>query len=295
MPSFEELYELALAAAEKREKSASKRPDAKRKFLKVPCPADRLRETDEGIECVSRRKPAKAKVGHAVVNIKGGVVNSPKELAGIPARSLRGLDTDLKRNRALTKECSSAEQPMRHQTFAGPKQALDALFRANPLVSEAIYRIWPSKIDDAYVEWVHRGMRGPRPTLMLVYGNANTANLPNIDFLSGFTDKGGKRKIYSITEALYASIPHSRKWSDWLPVLQALQAEINAHADADDYIAHWHEIKIPGRAGIAYDKTKMTRDYCKANEPKTTARIIQEHKAKVGERQAGDDEGDVPF
>lgn len=289
-PSLDQLFERAMTAA------GGEKPRPK---MKKACPAERLIATDEGVECAQPGRPTKVKIGPFVARLnKRGVVKGPHRLAGMPAGSLPAIARDIKNNVAHTKECDDAARPVKYQTFESPKAALSGLFKANPKLSDAIYRIWPSKIDDAYTEWVARGMRGPRPTIESAYGSSNTQNLPVLDFLSGFIDRPGrKRKIYSITEALYATIPTSRRWDDWMPALEALQAEVNRHAREDDYIQAWHEIKVPGRAGAAITKSKDRRDYCKANEPKTPSRIIQEHRERLARRDPGSDDGDgdVPF
>jgi hypothetical protein len=304
--SLDDLYEAALAAAEAREEALRKRGLGKKKpagKLKAPCPAERT-VLDEGrLHCRSKKEVGKVKVGpwKAELDAKRKV-KRPEALKGIRGDELRALDRDLKTNRQHQKDCGKLSMPVGKQTFANPGAALSALFSANPGLGDAIYRIWGSKIDGAYTEWVQRGMRGPRPTVLSVYGTAHTENLPVLDFISGFTDKAGrKRKIYSVTEALYASAPASRRWEDWLPVLEALQEEINRHAAEDDYIRKWHEIKIPGRAGAALERRRDLEAVCKHHEPRTTSEIVDEYRrgkrqGRDEDREPGADEGgDVPF
>lgn len=309
--SLDELYEAALAAAEAREQALRKRGLLKNTAptrLKSVCPAERVIEDEGKLVCRSKRQVSKVKVGPWKAELDSkNVVRRPDALKGIQGNDLRKLDRDLRANRQLTKECDAVRKAPSKQTFANPGAALQALYSANPGLGEAIGRIWGSKIDSAYNDWLKKGRVGPRPTLMSVYGSNDTSNLPAIDFMETFTDRAGrKRKIYSVMEALYASTPASRRWDDWMPVLEALQEEINRHAAEDDYIQPWYEIKVPGRAGAALEKHRMQKAACATYQPKAAAEIIAEYKKGKKEkpdvgretmREPGvdNDDSDIPF
>jgi hypothetical protein len=309
-PSLDALYEAALLAIEARDRSRlrttrssppslqslqtrQKQPGK----LKPPCPADRLVTTPEGPKCATRKLVGTIKLGpwKGALDARKDVVRTGV-LKGIRGTDLPKLARELKDNRQHQKDCDTLNAPTRGQTFSGPGSALQALFKANPALPEAIRRAWGSTIDEAYREWLRRGMTGSRPTLQSVYGSASPANLPQLDFMTGFTDRlGRKRKIYSMTEALYASVPATRRWDDWMPVLRALQEEVNRHADEDSFVPRWHEIQIPGRAGKVLDQRRDLTGLCKTHEPRRTSEIIAEYKAKKSPaREPGDDE-DAPF
>lgn len=256
-----------LAAALGRAYNDLKALDGKaRPVSKKACPLHLVREHQTGdgrkvIECAEEALPRKVNVGGMTVHITStGKVQYPPALKGGRVGDMHQLARELHQLEDLKLDAIP-----RYQTFAGPKQAVNGLMKHNPALREGWTRYWASPLDDAFARWIDGGMRGPRPTPALVFPNFNnpTSGLPNTDFLDASADRPGRRyKLYGFLEKLYASVPPSRKWVDWLPVLKDLQDAYNAEVANDStggesYVEPWHEIVIPGRAGRELSRLNM--------------------------------------
>jgi len=218
------------------------------------------------IEAASPRLPTAVRFGRTTARFTpAGLVTSPPELRGMRATNIPRLAHDIVDDAEVERRQQVAGGVLPGQTFMGPKQAVDGLSRANPGLFDAVGRLWGSYMDAAYQAWIKGGMKGPRPTPTSVKGDTGSrpgSGLPNFDWAQPFTDKERKdkrkpRTIWSITEAIYASIPASRRWQDWMPFLQEMQRQINAAAESEGYVEPWHEIQVPGRAGRVLAKAQI--------------------------------------
>jgi hypothetical protein len=84
-------------------------------------------------------------------------------------------------------------------------------------------------------------------------------------------------------------------------VLRAIQAEVNAAAEEDEYVPKWHELRIPGRAGKELERVS----YVDPTQPTTTDEVLEAYrergklaearKPRVEEMDDFDPNEEVPF
>jgi hypothetical protein len=94
--------------------------------------------------------------------------------------------------------------------FATKEVGVTSLLEANPELQEFAQANWGSD-SQHYHEWVRSGRRGPKPRPLPGDGR--------FDPISERLNLRGSRRVASILEALYASVPESRRWEDFTPDL----------------------------------------------------------------------------
>jgi hypothetical protein len=101
------------------------------------------------------------------------------------------------------------------KTFKTKDQAAHAVLAANPDFMD-LQQSEFGRNDVAYLKWRRNGRRGPKP--------AQRAKLTDgrLDAINEFYELKGKNRVGSITEALYHTIPSSRRWADLEPRLDQL-------------------------------------------------------------------------
>jgi hypothetical protein len=101
------------------------------------------------------------------------------------------------------------------KTFRNKDQAAHAVLAANPDFME-LQQSEFGRNDVAFLKWRRNGRRGPKP--------AHREKLTDgrLDAINEFYELKGKNRVGSITEALYHTIPSSRRWADLEPRLAQL-------------------------------------------------------------------------
>jgi hypothetical protein len=269
MSSLEKDFIAALSAAGK------KAPVPKR-----PCPAHRLvRDGDGRLRCTTRGEVTHVRVGSTTVTVNSrGQILSPADLKGGDASGLMRLAEGIKAH----VDCARVEERLKGITFPSKRAAINAIRKANPRLAVNLSRL-RTKMDTAFEKWEQNRMRGPRPT-------DDTGVRGEFDWVRPFVDrKGGARKIYSWTEALYAIVPRSRRWDDFAENLNAAREAMNKEAASDPHLKTVGNIEIPGTAGKAIRRRDELAAMCRAHPPEEVADLLEEFRA------AGPDTEDAPF
>lgn len=138
----------------------------------------------------------------------------PRKFKGIALRDL----TKVSRQVAKTKRRQRREQarlfPRSRSSFRSKDQAFRELVRANPQLRTFLDAHF-GRDDERFLRWLRGGRRGPKPTGPYADGR--------LDGINYTWDLHGARSANTWTEAVYATIPESRRWADFeerLPVLE---------------------------------------------------------------------------
>lgn len=90
--------------------------------------------------------------------------------------------------------------------FASKEEGVRALLEANPALQDHVQANWGTE-SQLYHAWVRSGRRGKKPPPLPGDGRFDPINVR--------LDLRGGRRVSSILEALYASVPDSRRWEDF--------------------------------------------------------------------------------
>lgn len=157
------------------------------------------------------------------------------------------------------------------RTFPSKEAGVAALLESNPQLAELLQREGGTSAEYEYRRWVRGGRRGKKPALGAGDGRFDALN-------ERWELKGGRR-VASWIEAVYVSVPTSRRWADFearLPVLEeatGLRLELPAHGF---------------RAKVA----EMDRDECERRIDAQIGELLRD--ARDG-RIGGAQPDDVPF
>jgi hypothetical protein len=91
------------------------------------------------------------------------------------------------------------------KTFRTKDEAYLALLRENPKLDELRQSEF-GQYDLAFVKWQRGGRIGPKPRSPLTDGR--------LDAINEYYDLRGAARVHSFTEAVYQTIPSSRRWED---------------------------------------------------------------------------------
>ena len=111
------------------------------------------------------------------------------------------------------RRCEIGSRRRRARTFRTTEEGVRALLEANPELFQFLEQEC-SHDCERYRTWVRRGRRGPKPLPGLGDGR--------FDAMKVALELTGKRAISSWLEAVYISVPPSRRWEDFPPRLQFL-------------------------------------------------------------------------
>lgn len=90
-------------------------------------------------------------------------------------------------------------------TYKTKDHAYRALLDANPRLEELRTSEF-GRYDLELIKWIRNGRRGPKPRTKITDGR--------LDSINEFYDLKGARRVASFTEAIYYTLPPSRKWKD---------------------------------------------------------------------------------
>ncbi len=119
-------------------------------------------------------------------------------------RELLGINCD-----DLRDHCHTCKK-----TFRSKDEAFAALMRVNP----ELHQLQQSEFgayDMAWLKWQRNGRRGPKPKTPITDGR--------LDAINEYYDLRGAARVGSFTEAVYYTIPTSKRWEDLQPRLAQLE------------------------------------------------------------------------
>lgn len=151
----------------------------------------------------------------------------PKRFRGILMRDLTRVGREVSKTKRRQRREERALFPRRGSTFRNKDQAFKELMRANPQLRTFVDAHF-GREDERFLKWHRGGRRGPKPTAPYADGR--------LDGINYTWDLHGARAANTWTEAVYATIPDSRRWEDFeerLPVLAeaaGLELELPAAA-----------------------------------------------------------------
>lgn len=137
----------------------------------------------------------------------------PKKFRGILLRDLTKVGRQVSKTKRRQRREEARLFPRSRTTFRNKDQAYKELMRANPDLHDFLERHYGHD-DRAYLAWRRGGRRGPKPTTDYSDGRLDGVNYA--------WDLHGRKQANNWTEAIYATIPDSRRWEDFaerLPVL----------------------------------------------------------------------------
>jgi len=137
----------------------------------------------------------------------------PRKFRGILLRDLTKVGRQVSKTKRHQRREERRLFPRSRTTFRNKDQAYKELLRANPELHDFLQRHFGHD-DRAYLAWRRGGRRGPKPTTGYDDGR--------LDGINYTWDLHGRRQANNWTEAVFATIPDSRRWEDFaerLPVL----------------------------------------------------------------------------
>lgn len=185
-------------------------------------------------------------------------------------RQLHGIDCD-----DLRSHCHTCKK-----TFRTKDEAFLAIMEANP----DLHQLQQSEFgayDMAFLKWQRNGRRGPKPKTPITDGR--------MDSINEFYDLRGGSRVGSFTEAVYHTIPSSRRWEDLEPRLPPL-------AEAAGMTIN------PPTQAVQLSVGKLAVEDCEREVDQRLADLFE--KAKAGRLDPGSTppvlppapkEGEVPF
>lgn len=118
------------------------------------------------------------------------------------ARSSGGYSYDDRGGREVLRDRSGRPVSPR---FSRKQEAVEVLLEANPELAEYVQANWGSD-SQAYLRWLRGGQRGPKPQVGAGDGR--------FDPIDASHDLSGHRRCSCVLEALFITIPSSRRWED---------------------------------------------------------------------------------
>ena len=149
-------------------------------------------------------------------------------------------------------------------TFRTKDEAVAALLHANPKLSELRDSEFGA-YDQAFLKWQRDARRGPKPRTKITDGR--------LDVINEYYDLRGASRVASFTEAIYQTVPSSRKWAELPKRLEPLSE------------AAGFEIQPPEES-IKLDVGRASVEQCEADVDARLAELFRE--AKEGRLPAGD-------
>jgi hypothetical protein len=148
------------------------------------------------------------------VNNEGRIVSGmPSKYHGTHIRDLSKLSHDERELEKIdcneTGHCHTCKK-----TFRTKDEAYKALLEANPEL-DRLRQSEHGNYDLEFVRWQRGGRRGPKPRTTVTDGR--------LDAINEYYDLRGASKVASFTEAIYQTIPSSKRWADLEPRLKPLE------------------------------------------------------------------------
>ncbi len=163
-------------------------------------------------------------------------------------------------------------------TFRSKDEAVSALLRANPKLSELRDSEFGA-YDLAFLKWQRDARRGPKPRTKITDGR--------LDAINEHYDLRGAARVGSFTEAIYHTVPSSKKWADLPKRLDPLSEAVGFQVQ-------------PPEETIKLDVGRDSVEQCESDVDARLAALFQS--AKDGRLPAGDQpppapssDSEVPF
>ena len=198
------------------------------------------------------------------IRFDGLEIKSPKILQGIRATSLTGLVSEMREQDRLNSAGYRTSKRVTGEKFHTLDEGVAAFRALNPQLDELLGAL-SSRMDEAYLRWVRRGRRGPKPTPEEELGQPSSHFKSRFDWVIPYADKPSRQKVLTETavratrarlavtswiEALYTIMPRSKLWADLaerLPDLEeALRQERLIDADGSEIVIQ--PLEVPGDA-----------------------------------------------
>ncbi len=195
-------------------------------------------------------------------------------------RKLQGIDCE-----DLRSHCHTCKK-----TFRSKDEAYAAILRVNPELDELRQSEF-GQYDLAFLKWQRNGRRGPKPRTAITDGR--------LDAINEFYDLKGAARVGSFTEAIYQTIPASRKWEDLAPRLARLEEAAGFHVNPPDELTKLEVGKLDAQACAEEVDRKLGELFAKARDgrleekPEGASGGADDGHAPPGERS--DDTQEVPF
>jgi hypothetical protein len=144
---------------------------------------------------------------------EGRIVRGLPELFHrVDVRDVSALGARVRETQRDEVACERSVRRRHPRTFRSAEDAVRALLEVNPHLLDFV-EVECSYRCDEYRTWVRRGRRGPKP--------APTRD-GRFDAIEVPLDLKGKRRISSWLEAVFVTVPPSRRWDDFHARLQYL-------------------------------------------------------------------------
>lgn len=138
----------------------------------------------------------------------------PRKYRGILLRDLTAVGRKVRKTERRQRREERQLYPRSRTSFRNKDQAFKELLRANPQLRTFLDAHF-GRGDEAFLKWRANGRRGPKPTKDYADGR--------LDGINGTWDLHGARQANTWTEAIFATIPDSRRWADFEQRLGVLE------------------------------------------------------------------------
>ncbi len=185
-------------------------------------------------------------------------------------RKLQGIDCD-----DLRAHCHACKK-----TFRSKDEAYAAILRINPELEELRSSEF-GQYDIAFLKWQRNGRRGPKPRTPITDGR--------LDAINDFYNLRGIQRVGSFTEAIYHTIPTSKRWEDLAPRLTLLEEASGLHINPPDELVR---LEV-GKLDAAACEEEIDRKLAALFEQARSGRV-DDKPAELPEGESGADDGRAP-
>lgn len=138
----------------------------------------------------------------------------PRKFRGILLRDLTAVGRKVAKTKRRQRREERQMFPRSRTTFRNKDQAFKELVRANPQLRTFLDAHF-GRADEAFLRWRRNGRRGAKPTHDYADGR--------LDGINYTWNLHGARQANTWTEAIFATIPDSRRWEDFGGRLEVLE------------------------------------------------------------------------
>jgi hypothetical protein len=131
----------------------------------------------------------------------------------VHVRDLTALSTGVRQTEQEAQACERTARRRHPRTFRTSEEAVRALLDVNPGLVDFLEHECARQCD-TYRAWIRRGRRGSKPVRHISDGRFDPIEIA--------LELRGKRRISSWLEAVFVTVPPSRRWEDFNQRLQYL-------------------------------------------------------------------------